>query len=158
MLTVKQIKAKVDLARNGIDQQTSNIISDNEAKILDYIRKDQLYEKGINGNNEVIGRYRQTYTSESVGGWGNNSKIIGKGLPKKMGSPYNFVWSGYTESKFGLKYSSYTLNIFNKGDSASTLTVRYGESIFLLTDENKNKLSSEIIRPNLIKYFKTIFN
>ena len=157
MPTIKQIKDKVDSARNGIDNATSTIIKDNEVKILDYIRTEQLYKKGIDGDGKVIGKYKNTYTQDSIGGWGDVSKITPSGLPKKRGNPYNFVWSGYTVSNFNLDYSDFTLSIFNIGNSASYLEGKYGKSIFLLTSENENKLSSEIIRPNLVKYFKTFF-
>ena len=157
MPTIKEIKVKVDLARNGIEQETATIISDNEVKILDYIRSNQLYENGIDGEGKVIGTYKRNYNSESVGGWGNVSKITSAGLPKKIGQPYNFVWSGYTVSNFKTDYSNFELTIFNQGGSTQTLERKYGKSIFLLADENKVKLSTEIIRPNLIKYFNTFF-
>ena len=162
MATIKQIKDKVDLARNGIDNATSSIIEDNEGKILNYIRNDQL-SKGEDSEGNLItnkvknytGYYATTYSDDKEAGWGD----VRPTTKKEFGKLYNFTWSGYTMLNFETKYSNFNLSILNTGSSAKFLTSFYdnGDKLFQMSEENEKKLSSEIIRPNLVKYFKTFF-
>lgn len=156
-ITISQLRSKIAKAKDGIDKETDNIIKENKDKILDYIRTKQLYEKGVDANNKIIGTYKRTYTRDNIGGWGSISKIVSAGLPKNQGSPYNFVWSGYTTLNMDLDYSNFKLTIFNKGNSATFLESKYSKTMFEMSDENKYLLRTEIIVPNLTKYLKSIF-
>jgi len=162
MATIKQIKDKVDLARNGIDNATSSIIQENEEKILNYIRNDQLFQgkdsdgKAITSGSKYTGVYARTYDDDSVGGSTDYAKPITK---KIGGKPYNFTWSGETMKGFLTQYSNFSLEIINTGSRSNYLKGFYdnGDKLFQMSEENEKKLSSEIIRPNLVKYFKTFF-
>ena len=156
MATITQIKKKVDVARKGIPQATDKIIKDNEQLIVDLVRKNQLFENGINGLGQNIGVYKYDYdTSDTfVQQLGAFDPI---GFPKKAGEPYNFYWSNGTYKGFTVKYANFELIIFSTDNKFGELVSAYGKEIFWMTDENQIILSETIIRPGLLNYLKTIF-
>ena len=162
MPTIKQIKDKVILASQGIDNATSKIIKDNEENILNYIRNDQLFKgkdsegSDITAGGAYNGVYSYNYGSQSLGGSDDYSKPI---TTKKEGQPYNFTWSGETMKGFITKYSNYSLEIINTGNNSNYLIGFYnnGEKLFQMSEVNKERLRTEIIVPNLTSYLKGIF-
>jgi len=162
-ITISQLKKKVDLAKNGINDATARIVKENEVKILDYVRLDQL-GKGFDSEGKRItsnkgnysGFYAHTYNTSDIGGSLDSSPRF---LPKSKGSPYNFAWSGETRKGFFTKYSNFELQILNRSANMSNLISFYdaGEKLIEMSEENQVLLSSEITRPNLFKYLNKIF-
>jgi len=144
MATIKQIKDKVDLARKGIEQETAKIILQFEQEILDLVREKQLYEKGIDGLGEQLKPYSPiTIAFKKI----NNQKYSNTTLKD----------TGIFYSSFETKYGSFELQIFATDEKLGKLVSKYGKNITKLTTDGEGLLSSEIIRPNLVKYFKTFF-
>ena len=161
-MTITELKNKVGIAIKGIDNATSKIIKEKEEDILDYVRINQL-SKGKDADNKPIsngarhtGVYAYTYSKDDLGGWGDNSRPI---TTKSVGNPYNFTWSGYTMAHFDTRYSNFNLFILNTGSSAPYLTSFYdnGERLFEMSNENQEKMRSDIIIPGLFKYLQSIF-
>jgi hypothetical protein len=144
MPTIKQIKDKVDIARKGIEQETAKIILQFEQQILDLVRENQLYDKGIDGKGQELQEYKKI---TKILKFGKNQKISNTTL-KDTGAFYR---------SFQTDYGSFELEIFATDTKTSKITTKYGDNLFILTPDSDDKLSSEIIRPNLIKYFNTIF-
>lgn len=105
--------------------------------ILNLIREDQLFDKGIDESGEVIGYYSE-YTSRI-----NPSK--------KFNTHYTLKDTGEFFASFKLTiYPTYfeidanPMKTNDKGETES-LFYKYGEGIIGLTEESKEKLCKEII-------------
>ena len=99
--------------------------------ILDLNSIDQLFDKGINKDNVVVGFYSKA--TESI-----NPK-------KKAGSHFTFKDTGDFFRSFGLTYESDGIVINADGQKKNdNLFVKYGDNILGLTDENLQKLINEI--------------
>ena len=148
MPTIKQIKDKVDIARKGIEQETAKIILQFEQQILDLVRENQLYDKGIDGKGQELQEYKKITKILKFGNKYGGDKKISNTTLKDTGAFYR---------SFQTDYGSFELEIFATDTKTSKITTKYGDNLFILTPDSDDKLSSEIIRPNLIKYFNTIF-
>ena len=148
MATIKQIKDKVDLARKGIEQETARIILQFEQEILDLVREKQLYDQGIDGLGKQLAPYKDiTVLLKKYNKYGGDKKTSNTTL-KDTGIFYR---------SFETKYGSFELQIFATDEKLGKLIGKYGKNITKLTTDGEGLLSSEIIRPNLVKYFKTFF-
>ena len=145
MATITEIKEKVIKARNGVQQLTAKAILDNEKAILDLVREDQLYDKGIDGFGKKITPEYAGFTVD---------------LKSRNNKPYDRVTlkdSGAFYSSFTTDYNNNELDIFATDPKTSDLKKKYGENIDGMTKENQIKLSSKFIRPSLIKYLRGFF-
>jgi len=148
MATIKQIKDKVDLARNGIEQETARIILQFEQEILDLVREKQLYEQGIDGLGKELAPYKDiTVWLKTYNKYGGDRKTSNTTL-KDRGNFYR---------SFQTDYGSFQLEIFATDSKTDALVRKYGKDIITLTKDSEGKLSSENIRPNIVKYLKTFF-
>ena len=106
--------------------------------VLDLIRQDQLFKKGIDGDGDIIGRYSQM--TESI-----NSE-------KKEGTPYTLFDTGdfyksfiiYVYNNF-IEVDANPIKINRKGETEN-LFWKYGENIIALTPTNLNRLRTEFKR------------
>lgn len=100
--------------------------------ILDLIRKDQLFDQGIDGNGNIIGYYSAV------------TEMINP--QKKQGTPYTLYDTGEFYKSFTIVVMPNILEIdadpVKKDDN---LFVKYGEDIIKLTDENMERLRLEVI-------------
>ncbi len=111
-------------------------------QIIDWIQKDQLTDKGVDGFGEIIGRY--SYATQ----------VISKGR-KLYGEPFDL----FDEGDF---YGSMFVSVFKNeividANSASFTEMKeqdwYKDSILKLTDENFEKLK-EIVRNSYLGYIR----
>ena len=107
-----------------------------QIKVLNWIRQDQLFKEGIDENNQIIGLY--SIATESI----NPSK--------KAGTPFTLFDSGEFYKSFFIAVSrnDFTINadpIKTEGGVTENLFTKYGEGIIGLTEQNKNKLSIEVM-------------
>lgn len=144
MPTIKEIKDKVDLARKGIEQETARIILQFEQQILDLIRENQLYEKGIDGD----GKELKPYANYTIG----YKKIKGQKY-----SNTTLEDTGAFYRSFQTDYGSFQLEIFATDSKVGKIEEKYGKNVIKLTDNSEQELSEKYIRPNLVKYFKQYF-
>ena len=106
--------------------------------ILDLVRQDQLFDKGIDEDGDVIGEYSE-YT-EMI----NPEKVAGthytlKDTGEFFDSFYIDVFSSYFE------INANPIKTDEDGDTTN-LFFQYGEGIMGLTNESMDKLSREILR------------
>jgi hypothetical protein len=114
--------------------------------VLDWIRQDQLFEKGIDEDGDIIGTYSEF--TESI----NPEKIAG--------SHYTLFDTGeFYRSMFVVVLSDSIvidadpIKIDENGEKTN-LFYEYGEGIVGLTDENKQKLANEVSRRFIIEVEK----
>jgi len=124
-----------------------------KTQILNWIRQDQLFKRGIDGDGDVIGLYSEF--TEMI----NPSKIAG--------TPYTLFDSGeFYRSMFitigigsnpSITFDADPIKIDDDGDKTN-LFWKYGENIIALTDENKTKLANEIRDRFIRESRKILFN
>lgn len=110
-----------------------------KTQILDWIRQDQLFKRGIDGDGDEIGVYSEF--TEMI----NPEKIAG--------THYTLFDSGdFYKSMFitigigsdpSITFDADPIKIDDDGEQTN-LFWKYGENIIALTDENKTKLANEI--------------
>jgi hypothetical protein len=101
--------------------------------ILDLIRQDQLFSKGIDGNGQIIGYYAES---------------------TQRRKPQKVAGTRYTLYDTGDFYRSFTIEVYpdilevdaDPIKKGANLFVKYGEDIIKLTDENMEILREEVIR------------
>jgi hypothetical protein len=140
-----RIKKKVLLARDTTEQETARIILQFEQQILDLVRERQLHDSGVDGKNSPL---KPLYAAITIDHKVRNSQRFDHVTLRDTGKFYK---------SFQTDYGSFELEIFATNEKTPKITEVYGDNIFLLTTENEKVLSETIIRPNLLKYFKTIF-
>ena len=116
------------------------VLSDQKFKewILNLVRQDQLFEQGIDEDNDVIGYYSE---------W------------TEMMNPTKIAGTHYTLFDTGEFYKSFILRVgknyfeidadplkTNEDGETTNLFYQYSESILGLTNESKDKLAQELIR------------
>ena len=104
-----------------------------KTKVLDFIRIDQLFEQGVNEDDQVIGRYSEitemVYNPEKV-----------------AGSPYTLKDSGDFYKSFMMEVlpDGIIINADGIKDDGTDLLERFTNKILGLTDESKIKLIKEL--------------
>ena len=144
-VTVFDYIKKVERAKALMPYQVDVILRENEAKILDLNRKDQLFNEGINRFGTIIGRYSQATESITNG-------------EKKAGEPFTMYDTGDLYKRFTYLYDAkkQTVEIFSTDSKVPLLIMKYSENIFGLTPTNKEKLNNQIIKPELLKWLKSL--
>ena len=104
-----------------------------KTKVLDFIRIDQLFEQGVNEDDQVIGRY--SIVTETVY---NPEKVAG--------SPYTLKDSGDFYKSFMMEVlpDGIIINADGIKDDGTDLLERFTDKILGLTDESKIKLIKEL--------------
>jgi hypothetical protein len=135
------MQALTDLLRNtkilmDKDILWNHVFSDKDFQtwILDLIRDDQLMEKGVNEDGQIIGVYTR-YTEELTNG------------RKKAGEPYNLFDTGdFYKSMLILLGTDYFEIDADPIKENTNLFTKYGEGIIGLTEESLEKLREETKR------------
>jgi hypothetical protein len=120
---------------NSIDFEVKN-------QILYFVQKEQLFDKGIDGNNKVIGYY-------SI-----NTKNYNP--LKKRGEHYTLLDTGdfYKSMFVQVLQEAFEIEANGKKDNTD-LFVKYGNDIVGLTNKSKEKLT-EILTTKYIEYVRQI--
>ena len=116
--------------------------------VLDLVREDQLFDKGIDEDGDVIGYYSEF--TEAI----NPEKVAG---------------THYTLKDTGEFFESFYLTIYpdyfeinanpikvNEDGETENLFYKYTEAIMGLTSESKDKLGREILRRYRLELYKLI--
>ncbi len=141
--TISDYMERLIRVQSQIGNEVDDIVISKEDEILNLNREDQLFDKGIDINGSLLGKYKNTLNGK------------GRGYPKTAGDSFNFYDTGSLFSNFSL-LSQGNLNkviINNSDEKVGILTSSYGNFIGL-TEENKNKLNYEIIYPELMAFIK----
>lgn len=112
-------------------------------QILDWVKNDQLKNRGVDGKGEVIGYY--SYATE----------LITKGR-KRQGDPYTLEDTGAFYASMEVEITDSLLYVTGNGRKGNdNLYTKYGDYITTLTDGNVEKLK-EIINQKIIDYVRKV--
>lgn len=143
---VSPIISDLKRIRSGLENRAKLIIEANEQEILDYNRKDQLFNKGIDSNGQKL---TPNY-SEST-----KKRKRSKGLPANRVTHYE-TGRHYQNFKIEIRknyYSVFADTKTSKGfELGEHLNNQYGGKVYGLTQDNNNKINKDIILPNLIQW------
>jgi hypothetical protein len=141
--TVSDYMERLIRVQSQLGNEVDDIIISKEEQILNLNREDQLFNKGIDINGSLLGKYRNTLNG------------IGRGYPKNAGDTFNFYDTGSLFGNFSLlsEGNANKVVINNSDSKVNLLTTKYGDFIGL-TEENKHRLNYEIIYPELMEFIK----
>ena len=136
---------KIERIKSDIFVEAERIIKENEKEILDLLRYDQLFNKGIDGT----GKKMKPYTEST-------KKLKRKtGLPTDRSTLYQ---TGKYYSNFYTEVRKQTLHILNDTkakngfDLGEYLNLSNGGKVYKLTKENNDHINDQIIFPKLIEW------
>lgn len=117
--------------------------------ILNYIKQDQLFEKGVNENDKIIGLYSKMTERLSNG-------------KKKEGTPYTLFDTGEFYESINYLVGYKLINItadpikIDEDGETTNLFEKYGEGIIGLTTSSKEKLAIEIQKRFIVELRKLL--
>lgn len=143
-MNLLKMRAKLVKARNGVEQQTAKIILKFEKEIVDLVRLQQLFERGIDGTGKKI---TPEYTPFTVA----VKRIKGQDTTK-----VTLFDEGNLFKSFTTDYGSFVLEIFPTDSKRDDLIDKYGKDIFFATVQHEKDINFKIIMPPLQQWFKGI--
>ncbi len=139
-----ELERKFQRTIQEYDTQLEQAFQTNSTSIINLIRQDQLFDRGVNADNEVIGTYSLT------------TEILSGGR-KRAGDNYNFFDTGNVFRSFTSQLASDTFRVFPTDSKVSMLKREYGNNIFDFTEVNKNMIHPLYIEPYMIRFFNRIW-
>lgn len=128
-----------------IRKAAASIISDNKQQIAD-LNREQLMD-GVNKQGKKLKKYQ----SKSYAARKNRMNPT-----PGLGNPDLYLTGRFHEAMNVKINSKVSYEIFSSDSKTSDLTKKYGKDIFGLTDESRDKASTEIINPGLILHIKEV--
>ena len=128
-----------------IKSLTDTIISENQNKIIDLNREDQIFNKGI----DATGQKLSTYAPATQSIFDTKEPNDTKGRHKPRGVSYNLFWTGESYRNFRAYRKGFNLFITSNSRGRKLLIENGGENIFGLTKINKDILNWSIIAVKL---------
>ncbi len=123
-----------------VPQQAEVIAKKYKDEILDFIKEDQLFNKGIDGQ----GKKLRKYTNYTIG------------LKKLKGQPTNrttlFDTGSFTEKMDLIFTDQNSIGVFSRDLKTPDLIEKYGSNIFTFTVQNNKIINEDIFTKNLIKW------
>jgi hypothetical protein len=141
---ILELASKLETFQNRIPELINEIVRDNEEIVLDMNTEEQLFEKGIDRNNEQLSA-REPYTPFTLS------------IKQQKGQPTSRVTlrdSGDFQRSFFISYRSDGFEIRASDWKFGDLVDRFGP-IMGLTDENLQDLLRNYILPDLLKELKS---
>lgn len=147
---IQNLQERVQAVSDGLTSgvYVKDIITENEAYIIDMNAEKQLYEQGINSLGVDISDY-MPYTPLTIQ------------IKREKGQPTNRVTlrdEGDFESSFYLVIDNEKFEIKAGDWKTEDLIKKYGRQILGLTEENLQALIWQYIYPDLIKKTKEVIN
>lgn len=136
--TISELKEIWQRAKDNLPVTTANILSDNEAELLN-LNRTQLYS-GYDGYGRQLRAYRNAqYAVEKH----EMNPQPGYGVP-------DLYLTGSTYAKMKALINSQTVDLFSEDEKWKKLELQYGEAIGRLNTESINTLRKQVIQPNLV--------
>ena len=146
--TLRNLEYRLRKFKDELPLYLEDIIRSKEDVIVDAIRNDQLYRRGINGEGVKIMDYAP-YAPSTIK------------RKRRLGQPTTRVTlrdSGKFHESMYLELDSEGFRIVTDDQKAKFLVSRYGANIFRLTNENFNRIVKSHIRKELIRKLKLTIN
>lgn len=130
----------LEQVRQELPKITEIIIEQSKTKILDLIREDQLFERGIDGTGQPLQPYAP-FTIAVKRAEGRDPNIV------------TLFDTGDFYRGFDLLFTDqFSVGVFSRDDKTPKLVQKYGNEIFTFTIENNQVLNEDIIKPQLIEW------
>jgi hypothetical protein len=130
-MSISSIIKQVESAQNNLESQANIFINEDKKKILDYVRLDQLFELGEDGNNRKLEPY--TPFTRAV--------KISEGRDPNVVTLFD---EGDFYRSEDLRYSNGVLDIFFTDSKTPKLIDKYGADIAKLNKENETKTNEQL--------------
>lgn len=138
MSVLQKIK-ELEQLKKQVPEQAKAVADKFKKQILDYVRIEQLFKRGIDGQGKALKEY--TNFTKSI--------KIDKGQPIDRTT---LLDTGQFFAFFDLKIIDNKLDIFSTDSKSVKLIEKYGENIFNLTVKNNEIVNEDIFTENLIKW------
>lgn len=126
--------------RLSLSSEAKKIAERYKKVLLDYIRINQLFDKGIDGKGKKLKKYKP-FTVAIKKTQGKNPNIV----------TLNDTGDFYKE--FDLFYTDQNaIGIFSKNEKTPKLVEKYGSDIFIFTVNNIKEINNKIFTPKLIEW------
>lgn len=121
-----------------------------ESQVLDLVRKEQLFNKGVDGDGHVIGTYSLSTEQTNP--------------QKKAGTPYTLFDTGFFTRSFELRITDEDISILADGKTGKDddIIQKYGKQIIGFTEDSTDKyklivqdILSEVVRDIIADTFKS---
>lgn len=146
--SIRNLEYRLRKFKELLPKYLADIVSDKEEVIINYIRNNQLYRRGINGKGQKIMDY-MPYKPSTI------KKKLRKGQPTTR---VTLKDTGKFHGSMFLVLEKDGFYITSDDEVTKFLVKKYGDEIFRLTDENLNKLLKTHIRKELVKRLKAELN
>lgn len=133
---------KLDRIEANLEAQAYKIIADIQEKILDFVREEQLYKKGIDGK----GMRLEPYSSYTIALKKFKGEVYDRTTLLDTGDFYDNMYVHARGRMYFVDSSDY---------KAPDLKERYGDAIMVLTDKNNKIINEKEILPRLIEWMIT---
>jgi len=139
MFLDKKIK-ELEKLKQEVPKQAERIVLKSKERILDLIREDQLFNKGIDGNGKKLIAYKPfTVAVKRL-----------EGQPTDRTTLFN---KGKFYDGFDLLYTDQnSIGVFSRDSKTPDLIEKYGKDIFTFTVDNNKIVNEEIVLPQLIEW------
>lgn len=130
---------ELERLKNEVPKEAERIANKFKQDILDYVRIEQLYKRGIKGDGTELKEYTN----------------FTKSIKISKGQPYDrttLLDTGSFFAFFDLKLIDNELDIFSTDTKTVKLIEKYGESIFDLTIKNNKIVNEQIFETNLAQW------
>lgn len=142
--TIRNMSYRLRKFKDDIPTHLNKLLVENEKVITNIVKWNQLYDKGINGDNVEIISYAP-YKQSTI-----QNKI-------RKRQPTNRVTlrdTGAFYRKFRLHADNEGFYIYSEDSKSDALVEKYGDKIFRLTNSNFTIVIREHIRPKFIEILK----
>ena len=139
MFLDRKIK-ELEKLKQEVPKQAKRIVMESKKRILDLIREEQLFDKGIDGTGKKLKPYKPfTVAVKRI-----------EGLPTDRTTLFN---KGKFYDGFDLLYTDQNaIGVFSRDSKTPDLIEKYGKDIFTFTVDNNKVINEEIVLPQLIEW------
>lgn len=142
--SIRNIEYRLRRFKDSLPKHLAKIISDKEDVIIDAIRNNQLYQRGINGKGQKIMDYKP-YKPSTI------KRKLRKGQPTTR---VTLKDTGNFHKSMVLVFDDNGFYVTATDDVTKYLVKKYGDEIFRLTDKNLNRILKSHIQKELVKLLK----
>lgn len=146
--SIRNLEYRLRKFKDYLPKYLAEIIKQKEDVIVNTIRNNQLYRRGINGKGQKIMSYAP-YRPSTI------KKKLRKGQPTTRVTLRD---TGEFHRSMFLVFDNDGFYITSSNDVTPHLVKKYGDSIFRLTDENLNRILKSHIRKELVKRLRMELN
>lgn len=142
--TLRNLEYRLRAFKDSLPMLLEDIINDKQDVIVSAIANDQLYRRGVNGDDKKIMDY-MPYTARTIK------------IKKKKGQPTTRVTlrdTGDFHKSMFVVFESDGFYITASDKKTPWLTKKYGDKIFKLTNKNLTRIIRSHIRKELVKRLK----